>query len=281
MKITSLLTPVIMTVVLAITIILTGNWLLHTHQDEYHRRTQHLTTAQADTTADNASQSNSDDTSLSLQVAQLQQTLTQIEARLTQLEAQQADMGDDDNRAQFSTVVDTPVSARARVLTTDILSRAGIDETTAADIIRRSNELELKKLELRDRAVRESFLGTPRYMQELQTLLEADIPLREELGDAAYDRYLFASGQANRIRVASVMLGSAAEQAGMQTGDLIISYDQQRLFEWNELQDATTEGSREEYVSVTVNREGAEISMWVPRGPLGVRLSSTRVNPDR
>jgi S1-C subfamily serine protease len=75
------------------------------------------------------------------------------------------------------------------------------------------------------------------------------------------------------------MLGSPAEQAGIETGDVILSYGDRQLFNWSELQDATTRGERGEYVNVTVLREGQMLNLWLPRGPLGVRLGSTRVKP--
>jgi membrane-associated protease RseP (regulator of RpoE activity) len=177
------------------------------------------------------------------------------------------------------TAVDTPVSRSSPTLTTENLVNAGIAEQIAADIIRRKNEIDLQMLELRDRAVREGYLGTSRYSSELDTLLERDVSLREEIGDDAYDQYLYTSGQANRVNIASVMLGSPAEQAGIQKGDVILNYDDSKLFNWSELQDATTRGERGEYVNVTVLRDGQLLNLWLPRGPLGVRLSSARVKP--
>jgi membrane-associated protease RseP (regulator of RpoE activity) len=173
----------------------------------------------------------------------------------------------------------TPVSRASAALTTENLVKAGITEMLADDIIRRKNEIDLQTLELRDRAVREGFLGTSRYTRELNALLERDVSLRDEIGDTAYDRYLYASGQANRVNVASVMQGSPADQAGIQSGDLILNYGDRQMFNWNELQDATTRGERGEYVNVAVLRNGQLYNFWVPRGPLGVRLGSKRVQP--
>ena len=65
----------------------------------------------------------------------------------------------------------------------------------------------------------------------------------------------------------------------MRDGDLILSYGDQQLFDWGELKAATTEGERGEYVNVTIMRNGELMNLWVPRGPLGVRLGSMRVKP--
>jgi membrane-associated protease RseP (regulator of RpoE activity) len=175
--------------------------------------------------------------------------------------------------------VDTPVSSLSPAMTTENLVKAGLDEELAADIIRRRNEMDMKILELRDRASRDGYLDTERYAGELNELRERDIPLRDEIGDEYYDRYLYASRQSNRVRVASVMMGSPAEMSGMKDGDLILNYDDRRIFNWSELQEATSRGERGEYVNVTVLRNGQLLNLWVPRGPLGVRLGTARVKP--
>ena len=163
--------------------------------------------------------------------------------------------------------------------TTTSLAKAGISEVIAADIIRRRNEIELKKLELHNRASREDYLDTDRYQSELLELTSDETTLREELGDDDYDFYLYINGQHNRVKVASVMMGSTAEQAGMKDGDLVINYGQHRVFDWNELKQATTEGVLGEYVNVDIVRDQQLISLSVPRGPLGVRLGVARVAP--
>ena len=178
-----------------------------------------------------------------------------------------------------ASTVDTPVRSLSPAVTTDNLVKAGLDRELAADIVRRRNEIDMKLLELRDRAAREGYLGTERYAGELEALREQNIPLRDEIGEDYYDSYLYASGRTNRVRVASVMIGSPAETAGMLDGDMVLSYDNRRMFNWNELQEATSLGERGEYVNVTVLRNGQLVNLWMPRGPLGVRLGAARVKP--
>ena len=176
--------------------------------------------------------------------------------------------------------VDTPVSSLNPAVTTQSLVKAGIDAELAAAIIRRRNEIDMKILQLRDRASREGYLNSARYSRELQELRDQDISLRDEIGDDYYDSYLFANRQSNRVKVASVMMGSPDEESGMMDGDLILSYDNRKIFNWNELQDATSRGQRDEYVNVSVLRSGQLFNLWVHRGPLGIRLGNVSMKPE-
>jgi len=213
---------------------------------------------------------------LEQQIALLSQRIEQLESDAV---AQPAPVQPGVPAATKTNAADSPISRGDRAMTTENLVKAGIDEALAADIIRRKNEVDLQRLELRDRAIREGYLGSSQYSRELDVLLERDVSLRNEIGDNAYDRYLFSSEQSNRVNIASVMQGSAADQAGLRKGDVILNYADQQLFKWNELQEATTRGVRGEYVNVTVMRNGQIINLWLPRGPLGVRMSSARLQP--
>jgi S1-C subfamily serine protease len=75
------------------------------------------------------------------------------------------------------------------------------------------------------------------------------------------------------------MLGSTAEQVGILQNDVVLSYDNERMFSWQELKNATSEGELGDYVSIDIYRDGAIYSFSVPRGPLGVQLGATRLEP--
>ena len=164
-------------------------------------------------------------------------------------------------------------------LTVATLVDVGVNEQLARDIIRREGEREMQRLELRDRAIRDGTFGTEAYFQSLRALNDNTRALRDEVGDSAYDRYLYASNQPNRVLISSVIPGSPAEQAGIQAGDIILGYAEQRIFSWSELREATSLGERGEYVPINIQRGSAPVSLLLPRGPLGVRLDSTREAP--
>jgi len=217
--------------------------------------------------------------SLEEQVRYLNARIDELEQQVTAAVEQHAVADAGTVAVNAASMADTPITRQNPMLTTDNLVKSGIDQVVAVDIVRRKNDFDLKLLELRDRAMREGYLGTGRYQRELNALMVENVVLRDEIGDDAYDRYLFATGQHNRVKIASVMMGSSAEQAGLKTGDMILSYNDRQMFNWNELQDATTKGERGEYVNVTVMRNGQLMNMWLPRGPLGVRLGTVRVRP--
>ena len=159
------------------------------------------------------------------------------------------------------------------------LSAAGLDAATAADIKRRHDELAMREMYLRYQATREQWLDSPRFAAEMASIEAQRTPLRSEIGDDAYDRYLFALGQANRVRVDDVLQQSPAAEAGLQAGDLIVRYGDARLFAPGELVDETRNGTAGEAVRLEVIRNGARFEVEVPRGPLGLRVVATQGTP--
>jgi C-terminal processing protease CtpA/Prc len=208
----------------------------------------------------------------------IKQQLQQIEQTLQDLAASETAMSAS-SRPAFVNNSPFTSALNQRLYDIDNLIKGGIDPALAEDIVRRKNGVELKRLELQDRATRDDFLNTQQYYDELAEINKQDINLRDELGDDQYDQYLYNSKQNNRIRITSVMLESAAEKAGIQSGDIVLSYDNRRMFLWQELKDATAEGQLGEYVSMSIYRNGQIYSFSVPRGPLGIQLGATRLEP--
>lgn len=160
------------------------------------------------------------------------------------------------------------------------LVAAGIDPNVALEIKQRTDQWSLERLELIDQASREGWRRSDEFQDRLSELQETQPDVRSELGDADYDQYLYVSGESNRVQIASIIDGSAAQIAGIENGDILRSYASERMFTTRELQGATREGSRGELVSVTVERAGQFVTVDIPRGPLGVTLTGLRVEPD-
>lgn len=156
---------------------------------------------------------------------------------------------------------------------------AGFAPDAAAALKLQLDEIAMERLYLRDRAVREGWLGSARYRDELRALTARQNSVREELSPEEYDRFLYATGRPNRVGVNSVLSGSPADQSGLRAGDQILSYDGQRVFSPAEIRRETTRGERGALVPVEVLRDGRTEIVYLPRGPLGVQMGSIVSKP--
>ncbi|MBX2823462.1 MAG: PDZ domain-containing protein [Gammaproteobacteria bacterium] len=178
-------------------------------------------------------------------------------------------------------------SRRIRIQAADrqqALIAAGIERDRAAELTQRQDAVALARLELRDQAAREGWLdesdADERISQALADLQLERVNLRSELTAEQWDRYLYQSGRPNRVVVASVLAGSVAAEVQIVAGDQLLSYAGQPMYRSRDLQRATQSGQRGESVIVKIGRDGAELELVVPRGPLGVTLSPLRFDPD-
>jgi len=158
------------------------------------------------------------------------------------------------------------------------LQQAGFESQEIEAIEKMQNEAQLQRLELRDRAARVGEQNTEEFRQAMRAAAAAN-PIRERLGDNRYDEYLHARESNNRVMIDEVIPGSAAQLAGIRTGDVIFSYAQQRVFRMRDLQALTSSGSRGETVEMVLYRNDRQIQMFLPRGPLGVTISGTVAEP--
>lgn len=212
--------------------------------------------------------------------------LRDLESQVTELRVRLASVEQAINRVLSASTATAgaadevrPTAPRTAEERRGALVAAGVDPVMAEDLVLNEAQRSLERLSLRDQAIREGWVGTAQYREELSRINADERSLREEIGDDTYDRYLYATGADNRVKVDSVIPGSVAEIAGLQAGDLIESYADERLFDFSELRNKTTEGEYGEQVAVQVRRAGRVIETWVPRGPLGVTLDSARVGP--
>ena len=173
-----------------------------------------------------------------------------------------------------------PVSAAEGVTSMEhALVTAGVDATTATEIRRRRDDLSLSEIYLRDQATREGWLDTPDFAAKMAEIDRQRTSVRDEIGDEAYDRYLAALEQPNRVAVNEVMLESPAAAAGIHAGDVVLRYGETRIFAPSDLVTATRSGTAGETVRMEIIREGRRFDIEVPRGPLGVSIAASRGDP--
>jgi len=101
--------------------------------------------------------------------------------------------------------------------------------------------------------------------------------MREELGDAAFERYLEAQGQPTSIGISQVYSGSPGSEAGLQPGDRLVNYDGARVYSMTDLRRQTMLGAPGESVVIEVERDGMRIQLSMPRGPIGITGNGARV----
>ncbi len=197
--------------------------------------------------------------------------IQRIEAAENRIEALEADLAE--VRLRELLPGDNPTEEEQ----TEILSSI-FEPATVAEIQAIRDDNQLQRLELRDQAIREGWINTDRFRDESNALRDGR-QLRETLGDEGYDKLLVAEGRDNRVRIESVIENSAADLSGIEVGDTIIRYADDRVFQFRDLRGGTTGGVRNESVSIQVNRNGELIDLVIPRGPMGVTLTGVTEPP--
>lgn len=159
------------------------------------------------------------------------------------------------------------------------LAASGFTPQQFEALRRREEGARMRQIELDDRARREGWVNSPRYFEEFNKLTSGTENIRRELGEDAYDRYLFVSGRPNRLAVGTVIATSPAEQAGLQTGDIIRSYGGERVFSNEQLINLRSAGDRGVPVVIEIIRDGELMQIMIPRGPIGIQTQGKLVNP--
>lgn len=146
----------------------------------------------------------------------------------------------------------------------DRLVQAGFTAGQAERIVRRESELQMEAVQARYEARRAG--ESTRSFDRRST----QNTLRQELGDGDYERYLQASGRPTRVAISTVLEGSPALAAGLRPGDEILNYDGRRVFSMAEIGTLSLEGEAGQNVLVDITRDGIQMQVSIPRGPLGV-----------
>ena len=145
------------------------------------------------------------------------------------------------------------------------LIEAGFLPSQASMIVRRESELQMESLRARYEAERS---GDPvDYWRSRNSSSDA---LRQELGDADYERFLTANNRSTSVTISSVIDSSPAQSAGLQPRDEIVRYDGERVFSMTDLSRQTMNGIAGQNVVVDIMRGGISMQIVIPRGPVGI-----------
>jgi hypothetical protein len=216
---------------------------------------------------------------LETQVAKLSKRIKTLESG----DAQTTETGETTESALTTTTVSTNNTrqgvTRPGWINEQAMIDAGLDPSEATRIRDIYENVEMERLYLRDQAIREGWIGDERYRTEREQLNARLESLRDELNDDAYDAFLYATGRPNRVVVQSTLRTSPARDSGIKSGDSVIRYDNMRVYTWSDLREATTQCQTGAVVEVELERNGKRTKVFVPCGPMGVRLDNASVQP--
>jgi len=204
----------------------------------------------------------------------LEKTISDLKVQITELTARQnnsnvANKPDPSSESQNS----------SRWFNEEAMLSTGLSSEEISELKNNYETIEMEKLYLRDRAIRENWIGSERYTTELSELNNRFDSFRNQTNDNVYETLLYATGQDNRVVVQDVMQKSPASQAGIKTGDFLLQYGETKIFSAFDLRRAITDGEAGEEVKIDINRNGTVLSVYLPRGPMGIRMESKSVQP--
>jgi len=214
---------------------------------------------------------------------QLETKLSDLTARVNSLEKTglNASANEPDPESANAISAHTQQGSRPGWINTQALIDAGVDEYQAKKIRDTYENVEMQKLYLRDKATREGWISDDKYRQQVEQLDNQVTSLSDQLSEKQYDAFLYATGRPNRVIIESTLSTSPAREAGIKSGDYVIRYNNTRVYTWSDLRDATTQCQTDSTVEVVLDRNGQQQQIFVPCGPLGVRLDNASVEPQQ
>ncbi len=151
------------------------------------------------------------------------------------------------------------------------LVEAGFDEFRAEEILGMTEMIQMDVLNARFEATQNGERFDAGSAQ-----LEATQGFRTTLGDVDYEKYLVATNQSTSVSIRNVLESSPAQAAGLLSGDEIISYNGERVYNNNDLTRLSSSAEASGNILVEVIRDGLPTSVSMPVGPIGVTSSGGR-----
>jgi len=165
-------------------------------------------------------------------------------------------------RPFFNQRMEEMMRRRQRANVKQRLVDSGFGEDEAERLLQRQAEIELARLyDDYDERRAQALESPPRPTTSQQ--------LRNELGDEAYERYLQSLGRPTTVPVRTLLQPSPGATAGLQPGDRVLAYNGERVFSMQDLNNLTVQGTPGESVVMEVDRDGRNIAVVIPRGPIG------------
>lgn len=144
----------------------------------------------------------------------------------------------------------------------DALVAAGFSEARIAWLRQRTTELQQQlKRDLDERRLQ----GREVDPMVAAYAFDDDLQLVEDIGLAEYERYREALGRPMGVAVLEVAEDSIAASAGLRSGDEIVRYDGQRVFNFAQL-NAFARREAAGNAALDFRRDGREFTVAVPRG---------------
>lgn len=154
----------------------------------------------------------------------------------------------------------------------DALIDGGFPEDEARRIMKQESQAQYRAMQMAHESQRRNEAA------DLSSAMSAPQSLlRAELGDSDYERYLEAQGLPTSVQITQVLDGSPGSDAGLQSGDEIVSYNGERVFNIDDVRQLTLQGTAGEDVVIEIDRDGVRMQLSVPRGPVGITGSAANI----
>jgi hypothetical protein len=154
------------------------------------------------------------------------------------------------------------------VQTKQRLLAAGITPDRADWLMQRHEELKAAQLQMSKELAGKPF---EEQREMLRYLVDADLALREEVGDAEYATFRDASVRPIGTPILGVIPDSNAARAGLKQGDEIIQYGGKHVYSYFDLLDMASKNKSSAPTFLEVRRDGQTFQVLLPAGELGIQ----------